>query len=291
MGEAQVMERKQGAGIAMMTRFSLRLVLMMTVSLVALSGCQVFGGGDGDDDTSADSGGNNTSVIRWDRDPSNVVFRAEVTAGADAEEFYRQNEVPLCTIYGDGRVIWMIEDRGTSQVLFDVLTDEQIVRFVDNLTVQQEIYNYEAAADVQVPSSEVPAIEQLTLHVNDVVQVTDAFDDWDIDFFENILNSCQTISETPTIYEPAGAWVSAELATYDDSGAPVVLWDPEAAGLSIAELAEGEPRWLTNQTMRILWNLIRTSTPDLLISEGANTYQIAVQVPNVTVDAPPAPDE
>ena len=134
-------------------------------------------------------GGNNTNnnqpavsegaTIDWDRSPSTVVFRADVTGG-DEDPMIVRSEVPPCTVYGDNHVVWT-NDLGSfnTQVLEDHLTDDKIREFVNYLALQQGIYKYTAKADLQPASANPPVVESLTLFVNQVNHVTDAFAGWD----------------------------------------------------------------------------------------------------------------
>src|SRR3990172_1691325 len=90
-----------------------QLIWLWILSL-ALASCSVLGG---DEDKTSEPVGNipggyrPSMAIDWDHDPSTIVFRAEVVGGEDDDAFYRRNDVPYCTIYGDGRIVWMTEPR------------------------------------------------------------------------------------------------------------------------------------------------------------------------------------
>lgn len=257
-----------------MWRFSLLLLLI-------LAAC-------GGDSQQAADGSN--SIIRWDRSPQTIVFRADVTSKDDAQSFRARNEVPPCTIYGDNRIVW-INDLGDfqTQVLWDKLTDQQIIDFITYLTVVERIYNHDAGADLQPPSAVAPIVETLSVFVNERQHITDSFSDWEFGYFQRILDVCKTTSSAPVLFEPQGAYVAAQEVPYD-SNAPTLIWDGNAAGLRLSELAaSGERRWITGQNLNILWNTMRTSSPLLLFLEDNTPYQVALEVPGVTRSSPPAP--
>jgi hypothetical protein len=261
-------------------------LLMLILIVFSLASCQVLGG---DDDDNGDSnGGNDGAVIQWDRSPSTIVFRADVTGGDDAGAFYTLNEVPPCTIYGDGTVVWV--DDGL-QVLFDDLDDTLIRSFVDLLTVYYGIYSYGAEADNQVITEVEPVIETLQVNVNGIQHLADSYSGWDGDYFITILNACRELSLTPTIFVPESAWLSVQDSPYS-SNAPFQIWNAEASGLDLTAItASGEPLWVTGRNVRVLWNFLRASAADLQIAQGEGNYQIALQIPNVTRDAPQPPSE
>lgn len=266
----------------------LRTFIAACCLLTVLAACQGGDGGGGE------GGPSSPPIIQWDRDPLSVVFRAEV-AGGNTDPFLRLSEVPLCTIYGDNRVVWTstIPGSSTEQVLFDVVSDQQIFDFVGYLTVEQRIYTFDAGADRLLPSEVAPVYERLTLSINAVTHVTDDFADWpsEGDYFQDIVDACQRIARSPRRFEPQGAWVSARNTSYDLS-LPSIFWEPDPAGFSITELAgSGERRWLEGDVVRLLWIALQDNTLAVQFNEADVHYTIAIQVPGVTLDAPPAPQQ
>jgi hypothetical protein len=238
----------------------------------------------------ADQASSGNGVIQWDRSPQTIVFRADVVGGDTANTFRARNEIPLCTIYGDNRIVWTNElSNFEIQVLWDKLTDQQIQDFVSYLTVVQRIYTYDAQADLQPPSAVSPVVETLTIFVNGRTHTTDSFANWENDYFKNTVTTCKTISTTPVLFEPQGAWVSAKQVDYN-SNVPSLLWDGDAAGLRLADLASSDERkWITDQNLKILWNIMRTSSPLTQFNEKETSYEVALEVPGVNREAPAAP--
>jgi len=263
-------------------------ILALIALLLVLSACQA-------NTTGGDASGApiDSNAIQWERSPSAVVFRAELTGGSNEGNLASRNEVPPCTLYGDNRVVWL-NQVGTyeTQVLFDQAPDETIRDFVMALTVNERFFDYNAQADLQPATSVSPVIETLMLAVSGQTHQSDSFSGWEGDYYARILYKCQTISTTPVLFEPSGAWVAVEAipAEQTDSSAMNIPWDPAANSLSLAEVAgSGEGRWITDRNVPVLWNLIRNSTSNLRFTEGATQYRVALEVPNVTRDAPAAP--
>ena len=260
----------------------MRRLLLIAGLAWLLAACAVTDNGGGE----AASGG----LINWNRDPQTVVFRADVLGGAAERDFLAGNDLPLCTVYGDNRVVWT-NDLGdfNVQVLWEQVSDQQIQNFVSYLTVVERIYTYDARLAQQPPGEITPAYEQLTLFVNDRQHVTDAFSDWEPEYFQRIVDVCKTISTAPILYEPTAGWVSVREVPYDTTR-PSILWEGEAAGLRLADIAaSSEPRWVTDNNVLILWNLIRTSSPIIQFQEGDAVYEVVLQIPGIHPDAPPAP--
>jgi hypothetical protein len=261
--------------------------LALIVILLVLSSCQTSAG-------DASGAPPDNSAIQWDRSPSTVVFRADVTGGSSAGTFLARNEVPSCTVYGDNRVVWLSQAGSyETQVLWDQVSDQAIRDFVSYLTINERFFEYEAQADLQPASSVSPVIETLSLFVSGQQHQSDAYSGWEGDYYTRVLSKCQTISGAPVLYEPPAAWVSVEAIPADqpDTSAFNVPWNAAASGLSLAELAaSGERRWITDRNVPVLWNLIRNSVSNLRFTEGETQYHLALEVPSVTREAPPAPE-
>jgi len=227
-------------------------------------------------------------TIQWDRTPSTVVFRAEITGGGN--DIYTRNEIPPCTIYGDNRVVWTTTTlRNDDGVVYDVVSDEAIRVFIDRLIHVYKIYDYSTGADLLAPSTVEPVAERLTMFINGNVHQTDSFAGWEYSYFSQILQECQNISTTPVTYQPDGAWVSAQRIPYDPNH-PSILWDGAAADLKLGELADaGKPRWVTGRNILVLWDRLRHGGIDLQFQDGDQTFWVAVEVPNITRSSPPAP--
>ncbi|HSS97694.1 MAG TPA: hypothetical protein VLK33_11725 [Terriglobales bacterium] len=231
----------------------------------------------------------NASLIEWDRSPSTVVFRADVTGG-NPDPLLARSELPACTLYGDNHAVWTNElGPFEVQVLEDRLTDDQMRTFVNFVALNEQIYKYPARKDDDPASAVTPVVESLALFVNNVNHVTDAFSGWDIDYYQRLLKGCKDISLAPAIYEPTAAWISAQAIPYDPTS-PGVLWDPQANNLSLADLAaSGERKWITDRNVRVIWKILRTSPPSVQLTENDISYHVALEVPNITRESPAAP--
>jgi len=256
------------------------LTLSVLSLTLALSACQ------GEPTPTPQSGA--LDVVRWKRDPLHVVFRADIVGG-QREAFDMRNDIPLCTVYGDGRVVWTVDGpSGTLNVLFDYLSDQAISDFVGELAVNQRIYTYDERYPLQIPSASVPTYEQLVIDVNERRHVTDAYADWERDYFSNILAMCQSLSTTPRQFKPQGIWLSVQPTT-PDPFFPTIYWDSQSAGVDLGALADGTQRWVEGNLAIILWeNVIEIGT-GVQFTDNSGTYALAVQAPGVMRDAAAAP--
>jgi hypothetical protein len=264
----------------------MKRIFSMILLLLILAACE--GGGSANDDPFASN-----SIITWDRSPQTVVFRTEVVGGDNADAFLTRNQIPLCTIYGDNRVVWL-NDLGdfNTQVLWDKVTDQQIQDFISYITVAQQVFNYDSGADLQPPSALQPVREVITISVSGRIHQTDSMSStpWPLDYFETIVGFCKLVSQAPVLFEPTGAWVTVQAVPYD-SNRPLQIWDSSVSTFKLHEVAErGEPVWLADNNVRVLWNIIRTSSPQVLFSDlDGNAFEVVMEVPGVHPNAPAAP--
>ncbi len=241
------------------------------------------------------------ATIDWNRDPSAIIFRAEITAdetGDTLESAYIRNEVPLCTIYGDNRVVWTITNIHTDDsVVFDVMPDEEIRAFIIRLIVVHNFHGYPNsltldpdAADeiINDIDAQTPIVERLTLTINGETYITDSFSGWDYTYFRDVMEACRSISSSPIAYQPQGAWVTVRDMGYDPRR-PTTYWDGDLNGLHLADLANGEPRWMTGEVLVLLWEAIRSGGIDYMLQENGTDYLVTVEVPNITRSSPPPP--
>lgn len=227
-------------------------------------------------------------LIQWNRSPSSIVFRADVIGGS--EDISRLSEIPLCTIYGDNRIVWVNElDAFRVEVLYDTVQDSAINDFVSYLTVQERIYTFEALADQQDRGEVAPVVETVTLNVNGQTHSADAFSGWDSDWFARVVRSCQRISQTPILFEPSGGWVTVERSEYNMQ-APTVNWDATGSSLNFAEIANsGQPSWVTSVDVVALWTSLHSLPSSLRFLQNDLYYRAALQIPGITRTSPPAP--
>lgn len=264
-----------------------RLFVLLGILLLA-SACSALAG---ETNTAQNTTNNNASdgaLVQWDRNPLSILFQADVVGGADATAFYIDNRVPLCTIYGDGRLVWVSEDE--TEVLFDLLDDATITNFVTDLTVQERFYTYQARANVQLPSLEQPITEQVMLNVNGIEHRSDSFDDWTPGYFERLVDKCIGLAKSPRIFQPSEGWLAVNPVPFDSS-AITLVWDAEAAGLSLIDVLENplSTYWLDTPLVLPIWETIRSNGIRVHFSQSGTDFQVVLHVPGVTVNSPPPP--
>jgi hypothetical protein len=224
------------------------------------------------------------NIVTWDHSPQAVVFQAAIVGGES--DF----QAPNCTIYGDNRIVW-VNELGPSQiqVLEDRLPNSTINAFAQYLAVNERIYTYEARLKaVQAQADINPVVETVEINVNDIPHKADSFGGWDGDWFPRVLGTCKQLSQTPVLVAPTSGWVSAQSVPFDMTP-PITSWDAKATGLSLSSVTDGQPHWISGATAATLWNTLHSLPSNTIFEDGSDYFVVALQVPGITRDAPPAP--
>ncbi len=228
------------------------------------------------------------SLVQWDRTPQNIIFRADIVGGES--DFAARNEVPNCTLYGDSRAVWVNELGAFQvQVLEDRLPDAAISAFVQYLTVSERIYTYDARLpDVQATAGVQPVVETVSINVNNLEHHADLLSGWRSDWFPRVLNACKSLSQAPVLVAPSSGWLSAQPTSFSMKP-PIVTWDAQATSVSLASLVGAAPHWISGDGASALWNTLHSLPSDMIFQDGDSYYEVALQVPGITRDLPPAP--
>lgn len=230
------------------------------------------------------------ALIRWDTSAGAVVFRAEVAGQYADAPLQRANIVPACTVFGDGLVVYtQATSDGGEDVFTAITTREALTAFIE-ARLSAGLGDYTSRAGAVIPLDTAPIYQNLTLNFNDQTLQSDSFSDWPDDFYAQSVADCIALgADNAAPFMPESAWVTAQFVE-QDSRAPVVLWDADAANFSLITLAESQDRvWVSGDTVRALWAHSRVYPDNLQFVESEARLQVAVQVPNVTLSAPPAP--
>lgn len=259
----------------------MRLTLLMLL-IALLAACQ---------STATDSTSPPADLVVWERDPENIVFRADIVGGET--ELRARSRVPNCTIYGDNRIVYINElPNQEVQVLEDRATDASIAQFIQTLAFDELIYSFEAGlptVQAEQPGAN-PVTEMLYINVNGLAHTADSLGGWDSRIFGDTLAHCKALSGAPVLVLPTAGWVSAREIPAD-TNAPLVNWN-ESFGVSLSEIAaqNGERVWHSGELITWLWETMRRVSSNTLYFENDRYYEVALEVPRVTRSSPPAPE-
>ncbi|MFN8528468.1 MAG: hypothetical protein U0670_07645 [Anaerolineae bacterium] len=230
----------------------------------------------------------NNTLIQWVRSADTIVFRADISGGQRASTFAAKRDIPLCTIYGDNRVVWVNELGAFNiQVLYDRLPDSVIADFVAYLTVNERIYTYNSTPVPEQVGEPDAVVESIQINVNGADHYADAFSGWDDAWFSRVLTACRSLSTTPVLFEPSGGWMSVVEVPFDRE-APLLTWDAAATGLDLPTLAQGGSAvWVTGTNAVQLWRTQNTQPSRFLYFQSDKFFAVALQVPGISTNSPP----
>ncbi|MBE2196156.1 MAG: hypothetical protein IAE83_18425 [Anaerolinea sp.] len=253
------------------------ITVLFLVSLL-LAGC----GGETPSPTPAES------VLNWDRTPGAVVIRLDRLIGGETD-LQRVNRIPACTVYGDGRVVWVnsLPTEG-DQVLEAYVNEVGLRAFVEFMIRDLQFYSVPDYAAQELPPSETSPVEVISLVVNQKPYTVRSYRPWKDNLYLQVLERCRKLSDTPALVVPDAGWVtvyeiprSAEL--------PFKYWSPSAPFSMTQTAASGAAIWAGGPAFKEIWITLRQSLGEIQWVEGEKAFRVALQVPGVSRDAPPAP--
>lgn len=245
-------------------------------------------------DQNTDQGlGTLSAALDWDRSPGAIVVRMD-TDGSTGDLSADLNTLPFCTLFGDGRVIWLTPNSSPEQVL-EARVDEQTIRNFLEYVIGSGFYSWTADEGYILPTppdqgeNPAPVIETITVALFGESRKLDAFSNWPPSAFENILDRCRNLSASPAIYLPQGIWLSA-MPVEMRNNIPSIPWSIYAESYPDIDLnATGpdSPIWADDALATFAWQTAREGR--LQITHNGQAYYFIAQDPLLHEDAPPAP--
>jgi hypothetical protein len=166
------------------------------------------------------------------------------------------------------------------------LSDEAIRTLVENV-IFTGFYDWES--NFLIPDYVNPTIQSVTLNLFAEERTVSRYTDWPVNGYERILQACTQASATPVLYLPDGLWVSAYEIVYDTNYS-YWRWLEDAAGFPLSAVSNGQaPRWISGDLAKQVFSDVILANNTSYVLEGDLAYALAVQVPGITRDAPPAP--
>jgi hypothetical protein len=231
---------------------------------------------------------NGVAVLTWNTAPDAVIFRMDRQITNDTP-FSDLNRIPPCTLYGDGRVVWVnpLQPAG-EEVLEALIDDTQFRSFLEYLIRDAKFYDIPDYASMELPPAEQSSVETISLALSDQVTTKRNYKAWPLDVYLTLLDKCKTLSNAPVRVEPSAGWVTVYPAP-ENSGMPFIDW-PATAPFQLAQAnADKQAIWLTDAGFRMLWQAQRETQGNIMWRENGLNYQVALQVPLVSRDSPSAP--
>lgn len=261
--------------------FRKRLLVLGILLIALLVACS------GDDDNPDNSSNEDTSLrsFDWDHSPDAILLRFDQIPEGETEA-YVTNSVPLCTIWGDGHLVWVNFVGSDAEVLEARLTDDQIRDFVEDI-IGFGFYSWED--DVIPPLADNVALQSLVLNLFDNPKTVERYGDWPNNSFEQLITQCRGLSSTPALVVPNGGWVRAYPIEFDSQA----IWQewPRNAPVKMVDVAASDtPTWVEGAWAAELWGYTRTISL-VQVTEMGDAFEISMQVPGISRTAPPPPNQ
>jgi hypothetical protein len=266
-----------------------RLLSVILLLALLLAAC-------GDAGNEAQTGGDQFGPFDWVRDADTIIVRLDSKPRSQQAPARELNSIPPCTVWGDGRVVWLTQDQhGNGQVLkarIDVPTMRSFLEGIFN----RGFYSWES--DIVPPDTTDLLIESVTVNMYGEVRTVEKYSYWPQNAYMKILDDCRALgNETTREVVPGapgaperGGWVQAyPVASNPD--VPQNYWEWFNAPFSLHDLAaSGEARWVEGALAAQIWLTVRESG-EIHVIENDDAYKLAILVPKISRDAPPPPDD
>lgn len=218
--------------------------------------------------------------LRWDRSAGNIVLRLDSQNTPD-DMMATINEIPYCTLWGDGRFVVVDDSVTPAQVLQSYLTDEDIQLLVGEV-IRFGFYSWES----DLIPIEGRGRESIYLNVVDQAYTVERYTSWPVDAFQRLLDICRRVKNL-TVYEPYGGWLSVAEIPFNPS-LPNIQWPSNAPFTLTEAVAAQTPLWVVRPWVdEYIWGIVQS--PDVQVLEGDKAYRFALQVPSISRDSLPPP--
>lgn len=254
--------------------------------ILTLAAC---GGGNGDSGTPQPSSTPQVSspVINWDKSPTTVVIRLDRTVPKEPA-YDAHNRIPPCTLYGDGHLVWVNNISGQGEEVLEAYLDEVTMRgFLEFIIRDQKFYDVPDYASQELPPTETTAVTSITLNVNSNMRTIRSFRPWPSDIFSIINDRCLKVSSSRAVVDPPAAWVT--VFEQPRNQGPYSVWKVTMPFKAAQAAASNTTQWVTRPALTELWQLTRRFFGNIQWIEGTKAYRVAIQVPGISRDSPPAP--
>lgn len=215
------------------------------------------------------------SVFQWDQTPGAVLVRIDRLI-ENEPSYERQNRVPPCTLFGDGRVVWTNSTPPNGEEVLEAYAGEGAIRaFLEFIVRDQQFYTIPDYAAQELPPASDAALTSITLTVNQEVRSVRSYREWPGNTYIAILERCRALSDSPALLVPTGAWVTA-VESPRNSDTAEVYWPP-AAPFRMGELASsGVARWVNDSALAQLWTYQRRTLGQVSWLEEGKAFKVSI---------------
>lgn len=259
---------------------------IILIGALVMSAC---GSGASTSQATQPAGGGGLPGIAWSKDPKTVIVRLDRTLTNEAQ-VASLNRLPLCTVHGDGHVVWLNSVPPASEEVLEARIDDDTLKsFLDDFLIKgQKFYSLPDYAAAQLPPEGRVSVESVTVNISNEVRTIRSYGTWPNNEFNTILDKCVHLTTQPITYLPLGAWLSVQPTTGATSD-PRILWQANAPFKLSDVTAGAQPMWISGPVLNLLWTTQRRTLGAVQWMENNTSYRVVLQVPGISRESPAAP--
>jgi hypothetical protein len=229
-------------------------------------------------------------VLSWDRNPDTVVF--QVRQAIEGEDpILAKSRLPLCTVFGNNRIVWITLDPKAGPKAFETQVDDTtIISFLEFLIRDEKFYGIPDYIKQDIPPAVTPpdkiVVSSIGLFLNNELRTVSSYRPWPGNAFQTIYDRCTKLSTTTAVYKPSSVFISAfQLPSLN--GGPTVEW-PNSAPFRLAETAQSKVRQQLSSgpLLDLVWQISLHSQGTVQWTENGKQYLIGVEIPGLTPGNP-----
>lgn len=239
-------------------------------------------GGDGDSPDSNEE--EPMDDLPWQQSPEAVVISATLSGGF-VPRSYMVNYIPDAQYFGDGRVVWVnFRENGSRSVLEGQLSQADLLQILERIETSgfygwEDRYANPLIADAPDRCVKVTTTERQKSVCEYVEGAPPEFHE----LYDWLVRGAGASGEP---YVPERGYVTSHLigAPSGEFAESVASWQAaDAPGLS--EMEDGV--WLEGPALQQAWQIVNGSGPSAIVRQGDDFYELSVQIPGLSAEAPP----
>ncbi len=237
--------------------------------------------------TGGDSLGDAPPVLAWDDDPNTVVVSGTFCCGF-VPYLAVINYIPEVQIYGDGRYIWVEQhENGGRTVRQGQLSQDEIGELLQSM-VDAGFFRWD---DQYVDQSVADVADKcLVVNLRGASKSVCEYYRGAPQAFHALFDRLATgAGASGSEFVPERGYMIATPLKSDfqlGGGQTASRWDAGLLEVSLAEAGSGT--WLTGPSLEIAWQVVNAQPFFPLVEQDGTYYEISLQIPDLSREAPPA---
>jgi hypothetical protein len=226
-----------------------------------------------------------TPAITWDTSPDKVIVRLTFCCGLVPESF-ALNYLPDAQVWGDGRILWaQTSNSGERRVLEARLTESEMKALFQRMMDDGFFGWQDNYADYTVTDMPSKCLSvELTGKSKSVCEYYKGAPQAFHDLYAHIASGAGAAGAD---FVPEKAFLTAAPRTFSGPVQPDLHWPVDSLGFSLSEAVGG--KWVEGEAAELAWRVVNKNQWGHVVQDGDTYYQLVVQVPGVSQNAPPAP--